>query len=82
MTEKKNIFKLAQGEYLAPDKIESTLIRHESIDDIWIHGDSLETYCIAMIHPNEAYIKRKGTELGKGEDYVALCLDKDIIALV
>lgn len=72
---KKNIFKLAQGEYLAPDKIEATLIRHASIDDIWIHGDSLFTYAIACIHPNELYIKNLGKEMGKGEDYAALCLD-------
>ncbi len=38
---KKNIFKLQQGEYLAPEKIENVYKRASGIDDIFIHGDSL-----------------------------------------
>lgn len=38
---KKNIFKLAQGEYIAPDKIEQKLGQSLYIAQIFVYGDSL-----------------------------------------
>lgn len=39
---KKNIFKLAQGEYIAPEKIENIYTRSEPVAQIFIHGESLQ----------------------------------------
>lgn len=39
---KKHIFKLAQGEYVAPEKIETIYSRSEAVAQIFIHGDSLQ----------------------------------------
>ena len=39
---KKHIFKLAQGEYIAPEKIENILIRCPAISQMFVHGDSLQ----------------------------------------
>lgn len=39
---KKHIFKLAQGEYIAPEKIENIYIRSEAVAQAFIHGDSLQ----------------------------------------
>ncbi|KAG0272222.1 hypothetical protein BGZ95_012038, partial [Linnemannia exigua] len=51
---KKNIFKLAQGEYIAPEKIENILgSRCNLVMQIYVHGDSLEStlVCVAIPDP-------------------------------
>ena len=47
---KKNIFKLSQGEYIAPEKLEyiyKDLDAH--IDDVFIYGESIQSCIIAII---------------------------------
>lgn len=44
---KKHIFKLAQGEYLAPEKIESIYIRSKFVGQVFVDGNSLQvTYIV------------------------------------
>lgn len=48
---KKNIFKLAQGEYIAPEKIENIYIRSRAVLQIFVHGESLRvTYYFYNSH--------------------------------
>jgi long-chain acyl-CoA synthetase len=49
---KKNIFKLAQGEYIAPEKIENIYIKDPIISQIFIYGESLEHSLVSIIVPN------------------------------
>lgn len=39
---KKHIFKLAQGEYIAPEKIENIYLRSEPVAQVFVHGESLQ----------------------------------------
>lgn len=38
---KKNIFKLVNGEYIAPEKIESIYLKTHGISEIFVYGDHL-----------------------------------------
>lgn len=46
---KKHIFKLAQGEYISPEKIENIYIRSEPVAQLYVHGDSLQVRILAGI---------------------------------
>ncbi|XP_055355731.1 long-chain-fatty-acid--CoA ligase 5-like [Paramacrobiotus metropolitanus] len=57
---KKHVFKLCQGEYLAPERLESAFSRSDSITNIFIDGDSRYPYCVALVYPNyEAFANGK-----------------------
>eukprot|EP00061_Rhincodon_typus_P013632 g40137.t1 len=45
---KKHIFKLAQGEYIAPEKIENIYVRSEPVVQVFVHGDSLQE-CLLLL---------------------------------
>jgi len=46
---RKNLFKLAQGEYVAPEKIENALGNSAFVNQIFIHGDSTQSYVVAIV---------------------------------
>ena len=50
---KKNIFKLQQGEYVAAEKVEGVYMKGDLLAEIFIHGESTETFCIAIVTPNK-----------------------------
>ena len=68
----KNIFKLQQGEYISPEKIENIFSGCKYIEQIFIYGDSLQNYLIAVIYPKSydviEFLKNKDPNVSK-ENY-------------
>jgi len=61
----KNIFKLSQGEYIAPEKIEQIMSMSPFIAQFFQYGDSFKNCCVAVIVPEEEAIKKWARENSK-----------------
>lgn len=87
---KKNIFKLAQGEYIAPEKLENVLgARCNLVQQIYVHGDSLESTLVAVVIPEpETFVPFANAIAGASvavtdaEGISKLCKDPKVVVAV
>ncbi|KAF5913468.1 hypothetical protein HPG69_017086 [Diceros bicornis minor] len=75
---KKHIFKLAQGEYVAPEKIENIYIRSEPVAQIYVHGDSLKAFLVGIVVPDPEVMPFWAQKRGIEGTYVELCTNKEL----
>lgn len=52
----KHIFKLSQGEYIAPERLEDFYKRSRWVSQIFVDGISTEASVVAIVIPNEEYV--------------------------
>uniref|UniRef100_A0A673IIR0 Long-chain-fatty-acid--CoA ligase n=1 Tax=Sinocyclocheilus rhinocerous TaxID=307959 RepID=A0A673IIR0_9TELE len=75
---KKHIFKLAQGEYIAPEKIENIYIRSDPVAQVFVHGDSLQACLVGIVVPDPdflpGWVKKRGIE----GSYTEMCKSKEL----
>ncbi|XP_033985411.1 long-chain-fatty-acid--CoA ligase 1a isoform X1 [Trematomus bernacchii] len=75
---KKHIFKLAQGEYIAPEKIETVYNLSDPVAQIFVYGESLQACLVGIVVPDPDFLpiwmKKKGIE----GSYSELCSNKDV----
>lgn len=66
---KKNIFKLSQGEYVAPEKIESLFATSKFVLQSFVYGDSVRNHLVCVIVPNPETAQEWALKNGmKGKD--------------
>jgi len=79
---KKHIFKLSQGEYIVPEKIENIYIRSPYVEQIFVHGESLKSCIVAIIVPDVEVIKRWASANGIPGTLTVLCNNPDVKNLI
>ncbi|XP_055502821.1 long-chain-fatty-acid--CoA ligase 5 [Leucoraja erinacea] len=70
---KKNIFKLAQGEYIAPEKIENIYIQSGLVAQVFVAGDSLQSYLVGIVVPDPEVLPKFAAGKGFEGSYEELC---------
>ncbi|XP_054454366.1 long-chain-fatty-acid--CoA ligase 5 isoform X2 [Anoplopoma fimbria] len=75
---KKNIFKLAQGEYIAPEKIENVYVRSGPVAQVFVHGDSLQSCLIAIVVPDPEVLPGLAKNIGCQGSFEELCKNTEI----
>ncbi|XP_036156684.1 long-chain-fatty-acid--CoA ligase 1 isoform X4 [Myotis myotis] len=75
---KKHIFKLAQGEYIAPEKIENIYLRSEPVAQVFVHGESLQAFLVAIVVPDVETLGRWAGKRGLAGSFEELCRSKDV----
>ena len=87
---RKNVLKLAQGEYISPERIENIYLSHLSyLAMAYVHGDSLQTFLVAvlgvqpdMFAPFASKVLGKKIEVGDLEGLRAACEDGRVVRAV
>jgi len=70
---KKNIFKLAQGEYVAVEFLENIYLRSKFISQIFVYGNSFQNHLIAIAVPDEEVLLPFARLNNIPGDMVVLC---------
>jgi len=78
----KNIFKLQQGEYIAPEKIENIYVRSKYVAQAFIYGNSFKSTLIGIIVPEEPVVLEWAKEHDIDGDFNKLCKNDELKAVI
>ncbi|CAL1288033.1 unnamed protein product [Larinioides sclopetarius] len=70
---KKNIMKLSQGEYVALDRIETVYSASPYISQIYVHGDSLKSFLVAVVIPSKEFVLLRCKEIFENKTWNEIC---------
>jgi len=78
---KKNLVKLAAGEYIALERLESLYKHCEFVENICIYADSSKNFPIAVVVPNRNNLEKYSNSQNIHEvDYKTLCQNEKIVS--
>jgi fatty acid CoA ligase FadD9 len=78
---RKHFFKLAQGEYVAPERLEKVFLLSPLVRFIYIYAESLESYVLAVVVPQQPVLEAWATKQGiQFSSFAELCQEPAAVA--
>jgi long-chain acyl-CoA synthetase len=78
----KHIFKLNQGKYIAPERLEDVYIRSRWVAQIFIDGISTEANVVAIVIPDEDYVRKNFKSATTGTTFADLCKNEKLKKII
>ncbi|THD22521.1 Long-chain-fatty-acid--CoA ligase 5 [Fasciola hepatica] len=75
---RKASFKLAQGEYVSPDKVEAMFQLCSLVDQVYVDGISVYTFAVAIVVPNFLKLRQFLTENVDRGKHMKACSDAEL----
>ncbi|XP_021955219.1 long-chain-fatty-acid--CoA ligase 1 isoform X2 [Folsomia candida] len=79
---KKHIFKLSQGEYIAPEKLENIYSQSQYVAQVFVYGESLKSCVVAIVVPDVETVKIWASANEIPGTLSVLCADDRVKALL
>ncbi|CAD1472055.1 unnamed protein product, partial [Heterotrigona itama] len=79
---RKHTFKLSQGEYIVPEKIESIYLRSQYVHQVFVHGESLKSCVVGIVIPDVDVVKCWAVENGIPGTLSVLCANPQVKQLI
>ena len=80
---KKDLCKLQVGEYVSLGKVEAVLNSCPIVENVCIYGDSLKSFCVALVSPDRKNLIELAKKYNKEAlEYGQICKDMDVTGSV
>ncbi|CAH1406435.1 unnamed protein product [Nezara viridula] len=79
---KKHIFKLSQGVYIVPEKIENIYIKSQYVYQVFVYGESLKSCIVAIVVPDVDVVKSWAVENNIEGTFSVLCAHPEVKKLI
>ena len=74
----KHIFKLNQGKYIAPERLEDVYVRSRWVAQIFVDGISSEATVVGIVIPDEEYVRKNFPSASSKASFAQLCRDETL----
>jgi long-chain acyl-CoA synthetase len=78
----KHIFKLNQGEYIAPERLEDVYQRSRWVGQIFVDGISTESTVVAIVIPDEEYVRQHFKTTTTTTSFEEICKDEKLKEII
>ncbi|PWA01884.1 hypothetical protein BB558_002014 [Smittium angustum] len=79
---KKNLFKLSQGEYVAPERIENVYTDNQIVTQAFVYGHSLKSYLVGIIVPEPdllvKFLKSTKVDFDESLPFAEICKNNEV----
>lgn len=78
------MFKLSQGEYISPDRIQGVYAACPYINNIYVYGDSYQSYLVGIVVPEEEALRKylKDNNIEIEGTFEELCKSEEIKKII